>query len=993
MNRGLRTPLSTPTHMSERVPAHRRRWVLLVIASFAACAWASPALGVQAEVRIDSVPGSTVLEGAGGATTPASFVVSLVGDPVANETYTVDFSTADAGASGGLDYTGVAPTVVSCSDPTTCVMFGPPPLNYDPKTISVDVLDDALDENTEQFDVTLGNAVPPALDPLFAIEVGGRTTQGTILDDDAAPTITITPAAQNVAESVAIDALFDVNLTAPSGKTVTVNYTTANGTATAGSDYTTTAATLTFAPGDTTKPVTVPILADALDEADETFTLSASSPNTNATGTPSATATILDDDLPPTLTITTPVSVTEGTDLVGVATTPATFVVTLSAPSGRPISVPFSTTPGTAVSVATATSPVDFAAVTASSLDFAPGNVTPTTPLTIQVAQDTVDEQALAETFTVSLGNPTNATLVGTGVATGNITDDDDPPRVSVNDIMPLEGNVGSTLPTFTVSLTNQSFQPVTVTFATADGTATAAADYTAAAPGAQVTVPSMTLSTTLPIQVFGDVLDEADLDTASVNLTGVLGGSLVGVGADPLGQLNIADDDVPPTVNFVPASTETHPEGNSGVVIPDSIKNVVIQLNAPSGRNLSVTWETADIPLFAPNGTVGVDYVGVPATAVVFTPGQTSKNLPVAVIGDTNAQEGSESIGLQLSAPVNVVLPVTPTKQVLILEDDVANQPPFPINDTLTVNRNAPGTINVRTNDLDPNGDAMFVAGNDPAAHGVASCQFTGVCAYTPNSGYSGPDAFTYTLSDGRSTATGTVNITVVNATPIANPDVLVTGQATPGAVNVLANDTDPDGGTLSVASAANGAHGTVACGAGTCNYVPAGGFIGADQFTYTLKDNDGATAVGTVSVTVAKGKPLTITASASGAKSRKGAKNGYTITIRNPNPGPVTLTSVSVCIPKGFSYTAGSVAGPLKKIPAKGACDAGKAKLTWAKKVSVPANGFVTLRFKVNVGGALTTAKVTVTAKAADGFAVTPLTKPAAPIKVTAQLSHGAK
>ena len=153
----------------------------------------------------------------------------------------------------------------------------------------------------------------------------------------------------------------------------------------------------------------------------------------------------------------------------------------------------------------------------------------------------------------------------------------------------------------------------------------------------------------------------------------------------------------------------------------------------------------------------------------------------------------------------------------------------------------------------------------------------------------------------DGQATVTGTVNVTVVNAAPIANPDALVTAQGAPGAVNVLANDTDPDGGTLSVASAANGAHGTVACGAGTCNYVPAGGFIGADQFTYTLKDNDGATAVGTVSVTVAKGKPLTITASANGAKSRKGAKNGYTITIRNPNPGPVTLTSVSVCIPKG--------------------------------------------------------------------------------------------
>ncbi len=304
-----------------------------------------------------------------------------------------------------------------------------------------------------------------------------------------------------------------------------------------------------------------------------------------------------------------------------------------------------------------------------------------------------------------------------------------------------------------------------------------------------------------------------------------------------------------------------------------------------------------------------------------------------------------------------------------------------------MTVNRNTPGTLNVRTNDTDPNNDAMFVAGNASAAHGTASCQFTGECLYTPTPGYIGPDSFTYTLSDGQATATGTVTIMVLNLTPVANADTLVTGQGVPGAVNVLANDTDADGGPLSITSSTSGARGTVACGSGVCNYTPAAGFIGADQFTYTASDPDGGTAVGTVTVTVAKGQPLTIVASVAGARvARRGVKKSYTLTIRNPNLGPVTLTSVTVCIPKGFTYTARSVTGPLKTVPTKGTCGAGKTRLTWTKKVRITGSGSVALRFKVTVGGPLTTVRITATAKVANQFAAIPL-NPGAPIKVIAK------
>ena len=90
---------------------------------------------------------------------------------------------------------------------------------------------------------------------------------------------------------------FTVSLSASSSSTVTVQYATANGSASSGSDYTATSGTLTFAPGETQKTVTVDILGDVDGEANETFTVTLSSPTNAALGTSEGTGTILNDDL------------------------------------------------------------------------------------------------------------------------------------------------------------------------------------------------------------------------------------------------------------------------------------------------------------------------------------------------------------------------------------------------------------------------------------------------------------------------------------------------------------------------------------------------------------------------------------------------------------------------------------------------------------------------------------------------------------------------
>ena len=908
-------------------------------------------------------PNVTISNATAAEGSPANFVVSLsVPSTLAVQ---VTYTTANASATAPGDYTAA----------TAATVTFPAGTNAD-QPIAITTVQDTIDELDETFQVNLSA-------PTGGATIADAQGISTITDDDTA-SITLADVAVtegNTQLAPATAANFSASLSTTSDRPITVNFATSDGTAVLTDDYTNTASSIVFpANSAATQTITIPVRGDLLDEdaeatpsplADETFTVTLSTPTNGALIADGvATGTITDDDATPTLSIVG-TTVAEGT---GVATTPATFAVTLSAPSALPVIASFTTTDATAVSTQNATSLVDFTAVGAGSVSIPAGATTPTIPATVQVAQDNVDEVA-SETFTVTLATPENATLT-TATATGTITDDDAAPTISIDDLTATEGNTGTTAPTFTVTLSNPSFQQVSVTYATANGTATTPADYTQVV-GTILTINPLLTTAPAPVQVIGDVLDEADLDTAFVNLALPTNGTI----GDAQGILNIADDDALPTVAFSPTSTELHPEGNAGV----SVKNLSLQLNVPSGRTVTVVWETADIAAFAPNATANIDYVQAAPTVITFTAGQTIKPVPITVIGDVDGSEGSESVGIQLSNPGNGTLP-SPQKHLLIIEDDTVNIPPFATADTLVVNRNAAGTVNVRTNDVDANGDALVVPGNTQPAHGTAFCQSTGACLYTPTAGYSGPDSFTYTLSDGQAGATGTVNVNVVNATPVTAPDALVTGQGTPASVNVVANDSDPDGVSLTVTNGTDGLHGTASCVAGSCTYVPTlPSYIGPDTFTYTLTDADGATAVGTVNVTVGRGKPLTFTAKAGSAKSKVGARNGYTLTLKNPNGSRVKVTSISVCIPKGFKYVPGSASGAFKKAPTKSSCAGGAVKLSWGK-VTVPANGSIVQRFKVTVGGAPKTVKITAIGKALEKFVITPL-KPSAPIKVTAK------
>jgi photosystem II stability/assembly factor-like uncharacterized protein len=201
---------------------------------------------------------------------------------------------------------------------------------------------------------------------------------------------------------------------------LTVDYATANASAIAGQDYTSTSGTLTFGPGETSKTIQIPILDDATTEADEFFTVSLSNtPSLESLGVgDSMLITVQDKTTTPTLTINSGVGVTEGN--TG-STVNAPFTITLSAATGRAVSVNFATGNLNAFGGPKCNNAEGVDYVSASgTLSFPPGITSILIPIT--VCGDTSAEAN--EFFRVVLSNPTGATILN-NQGIGTIADDD----------------------------------------------------------------------------------------------------------------------------------------------------------------------------------------------------------------------------------------------------------------------------------------------------------------------------------------------------------------------------------------------------------------------------------------------------------------------------------------------------------------------------------------------------------------------------------------
>ena len=194
-----------------------------------------------------SINDASVTEGNVTVGPSAVFVVSL--SAPSTQQITVRFATA-FGTAGSSDLFSTNGTLTFAPGVTA--------LN-----LSILTKGETLDEDDETFVVNLTT-------PVNALITDSQGT-ATILDNDPVPNMSIGDVTVTEGDTGSVNAVFTVTLSTASGRTVTVEYATANNTATAGNDFTTTSGTLTFTAGQTSKTITVPVLGDTLDEVNETF--------------------------------------------------------------------------------------------------------------------------------------------------------------------------------------------------------------------------------------------------------------------------------------------------------------------------------------------------------------------------------------------------------------------------------------------------------------------------------------------------------------------------------------------------------------------------------------------------------------------------------------------------------------------------------------------------------------------------------------------------
>ena len=351
-------------------------------------------------IRDDEVPQVRV---EGGVTTensgsPIPFKVSIEGPTKSN--ITVNYATSNGSsannASAGSDYTNTSGALTFI------------PGGELVQTVNVLVTDDTVFEaDAESFVFTATNSGNSQ----------SATAPGTIVDNEAHPPVMSISDSQVIEGDTASKAvMFTVSLVRVSAAPVTARFSTTNGTATAGSDYTAqTNKQIVIEAGKTSKTIAVPIFGDTLSEADETFTLTLSQSFAAALGVSSATGTIVNDDTP---SIPTPVisvgnvSVAEGDS--GTAIISAT--VSLNVKSATTVTARFGTIAGTASAGS------DYKSITGKLLTFLPGGFTKR--VSVAIVNDLAIEGN--EAFTLALTSITGATA-GHPLATVTILDNDNP--------------------------------------------------------------------------------------------------------------------------------------------------------------------------------------------------------------------------------------------------------------------------------------------------------------------------------------------------------------------------------------------------------------------------------------------------------------------------------------------------------------------------------------------------------------------------------------
>ena len=580
--------------------------------------------GVASGVIIDddplpalSVSDTEASEGVG-----ASAVFTLSLSEASGRRVTVAYDTADGTAKKDDDYTAVSggSLVIDAGE--------------DQATVDVALVDDDDTERVETFRLEVSGVTNASSDDSVGV--------ATVTDDDGLVQVLVDDPAP-VYEGEGVSAVFTVRLSrADATDAVTVMYSTADGTAAAGSDYI--AATdepLTFAAGEEAKTVSVPLVNDDVVEDVETFRLVLSSPSSNAElGDPEASVLVIDDDGLPAVSVADAAAATEGST--------ASFTATLSRAVPQEVTVDYAAVVDPlAAGEAAATPGQDYTAVS-DTLRFAPRATEAT--VTVPLRQDSFDENT--ETFWLRLAGPVGATILD-GTATGAIADDDPLPELSIGDAGATEGAPVS----FEVRMAPASGRTVTVPWATealppGAGAASPDADYTAAT--GTVTLAPGTTTARVEVATLPDDVSESD-ERFKVHLGTPTNAALddsTAIGA-------IRDDDGLPRI-FIADTTVSE---DAGPAI------FTVTLSHPSSRPVTVAYTAADgtAASTGPNLDYAPDQVRTLTIPAAFTVGEIS-----LFIADDDLSEGTETFTITLSNAVNAVIAEgAGTATGTILDDD----------------------------------------------------------------------------------------------------------------------------------------------------------------------------------------------------------------------------------------------------------------------------------------------------------------------------------
>ncbi len=478
-----------------------------------------------------TVSGATVAEGDN-----AVFTVTLsqaATAPVSFRYSTVDTTTADS------KYSLVDDVLTIPAGQTT-------------GTISIPTTATATATGIDQFFLHLSSAANGVL--------ASSTAIGTILESTYQQTaVTAADVTTTATANTENTINFTVNIVAGATSPVVVGYNTVDGTAVAGTDYTATSGFLVFQPGVTSLTVPVVLLAEATPPASATFSLNlfGTTGRTLATATATITSTAMGTPptgTPPTGTqpgVTTPaITVAAGSTVVGTTgTATLAFTVSLTAASTDTVTVDYSTLDGSAVAG------TDYTAASGT-LTFAPGTTSQVVNVTVNGETTTASDKTLS----LLISNATNATITSNSI-TGIITYATGTPAIAASSPTTSVGTTGSGTLTFTVSLSAVSAEPVTVAYATADGTAVAGTDYTATTGTLTFPVGTTTLTVAVPITGESSTVTSK---TLTLNLTGATNTSNAttsGTGTITYvvaGQANVLSSNISGTTGGVETSTGT---------------------------------------------------------------------------------------------------------------------------------------------------------------------------------------------------------------------------------------------------------------------------------------------------------------------------------------------------------------------------------------------------------------------------------------------------